>query len=96
MRKEKQIQLSANSVKVLLRDLDLLVVSLDRIGSTFSQDRLKLAVELEKFFSDFNAFKRLARMRKVLCEAYDAQSQKADIERLEAQLDRQKVWRAPK
>jgi hypothetical protein len=96
MATKKQIQLSADHVRTFLRDLEVLVVSLDRLGSAFHDKPERLAIETDKFFSAVHAFKRLARMRRVLSEAYDSQSSMAEIARLEKNLERIRLWKSAK
>ena len=78
MKSRKFIKLPAADVGKMIKDLSLLIVSMDRIGSTYNDDPKQHAVEMDKDFSNVKAFKLLARTRGILSEAYDAQSTKAD------------------
>lgn len=92
MKSETKIKLRPRDVEALLLDLEQLVVSFDRLGSEFHEDPERLAIETDKFLSDINAFKKLARMRQVLIEAYDAQSTTNDISNLEKRLGKARIW----
>ena len=92
MKQKKKIQLAENDVVAVLRDLEVLVVSFDRIGSEFSDDPQRHAIETDKFLFETFAFKKLARMRRILSDAYDAQRSKAAVRRLEERLEKTKVW----
>src|SRR5882672_7600858 len=78
----RHIPIPAKDVRRLLRDINLLVVSFDRLGSAFHDDPQRLAIETDKFLSEVNAFKMLARMRRVLTDAYESGLTKKEILRL--------------
>lgn len=92
MKRTKNIQLSVHDVRILIRDLNVLVVSFDRLGSTFHDNPERHAVEMDKFLSDIFAFRMLAKARGVLCEAYESQLGRAEMLRLEDRLEKMKVW----
>lgn len=79
MKSHKTIKLAASDVKRLIKDLGLLVVSMDRIGSTYYDDPERQAAEMDKYFSNVKAFKLLSRARATLSKAYRSQSVKADV-----------------
>jgi hypothetical protein len=86
------IKLRRQDVYKLIRDLNVLVVSLDRIGSAFFDDPTQQACATDKFLRDVLAFKLLAKARRMLCEAYESQLGGTEMERLEERLDKVKVW----
>jgi hypothetical protein len=90
--KEQYIRLRRREVQGLIRDLNLLVVSLDRLGSTFFDDPTRLAFEKDKFLKEVFAFKMLAKARSVLWVAYESQLGRAEMERFEERLENVKVW----
>jgi len=96
MKSRRVIELSASDVEELIRDLSLLIVSMDRIGSTYCDDPKRRAVEMHKYFSKIKAFKLLARSRAVLSVAYDSQSAKADVLRLEESAEKMPYWHPDK
>ena len=95
MKSERTIKLSATDVETIIKDLSLLVVSLDRMGSTYYKNRNQRAIALDEFM-DANLFKLLARDRGILDEAYDSQSSKADIARLEEEAETLPYWQCEK
>jgi hypothetical protein len=86
------IRLRRRDVETLIRDLNLLVVSSDRLGSTFYDDPARLAIETDKFLEDVLAFKRLTKGRRILCKAYESQLGRTEMERFEERLEKVKVW----
>jgi len=90
--KEQNIQLSRRDVERLIRHLNILVVSFDRLGSTFHNDPKRHALETDKFLHQVFAFKILAKARSLLCEAYELQLGREEMERLEDRLEKVKVW----
>lgn len=93
MKFKKTISLPALEVKEMIKDLSVIVVSLDRIGSAYYDNPRKRAVELSGFL-DVDKFKRLARIRGILSEAYDSQSTKADVMRLEEEAENLPYWQS--
>ncbi|HEX3627407.1 MAG TPA: hypothetical protein VH280_18530 [Verrucomicrobiae bacterium] len=79
----KTIKLPAKNVEKIINDLSLLIVSMDQIGSTYYDDPKQQALEMDKYFSQVNAFKKLAQARGILTKAYNSQSTKADVLRSE-------------
>lgn len=92
MKSRKTIALPATKVAEMIKDLSIVVVSLDQIGSTFYDDPKQRAVELEKFFCPM-IFKRLARTRGTLSEAFNSQSTKSDVSRLEDEAESLPYWK---
>ncbi|HEX3798871.1 MAG TPA: hypothetical protein VH413_09230 [Verrucomicrobiae bacterium] len=95
-KKGRTITLSATSVEKIINDLSLLVVSMDRIGSTYYNKPRKQALELDNFLAEINAFKRLAQARGVLSEAYENQSSKLLVTRSEEKAEALPYWRCKK
>lgn len=87
----KRILLNRRDVETLIRDLNLLVVSLDRLGSTFD-DPGRHALEVDKFLHDVFAFRMLTKGRRVLCQAYESQLGNAAMRRFEERLEKVKIW----
>ena len=90
------IRLKASDVRRCLRDLEILVVSYDRLGSAFHDDPDKLAIESDRFFSRIDGFKKLALIRTVLSKAYNSQSTKAEVKRLDEFLEAVEIWKCEK
>jgi hypothetical protein len=90
--KQQNIRLRRRDVEKVLRDLNVLVVSFDRLGSAFCDNPARHAVEMDKFLRDVFAFKILAKARTILCVAYESQLGRAEMERFEERLEKLKVW----
>ena len=86
------VSLSRRDTEALVKDLNLLVVSFDRLGSAFYDDPKQHAIEMSKFLQGVRAFKRLAKGRRVLLDAYKSQLGIAASERFVARLQKIKVW----
>lgn len=74
----------------VLRDLNLIVVSLDRIGSLgteLGEDEQNAL--LANFITDRNVFRKLASMRSVLSEPF---SDEPDSDELEREMEDLKYW----
>ena len=89
---KKPYTISENDLVKLLADIDLVVVSLDRIGSS-SENLEKARSQTAAFFGNPSMFRRLARMRRVLSEVFDKSASPKAAKRLEATLQRVKYWR---
>lgn len=87
--KEKIIQ--------ILRDLEVLVVSTDRIGSALD-DRIseeQYNAMFLKFFDDFGFFRKLALARRVLEEPFSDDLGEDDMDELERRFQDLEYWTAP-
>ncbi len=76
------------------RDLNALVVSIDRIGSaTADRAPQERALTLLAFFDDWNVFEKLAKARELVsdCVISGASSQD-EVARLEALIDAGPIW----
>jgi hypothetical protein len=81
----------------VLRDLEVLVVSSDRIGSAW-QDRdsdEKYNAMFVKFFDEFGFFKKLAKMREILSEPFPYESDDNAVDELERNFQSLKFWSPP-
>ena|ERR1700733_5973910 len=92
---EKQIKLDASDVRSMIKDLSLIVVSLDRIGSTYYNKPKKRMVEKEKYFNKIFIFKLVSRARGILSTAYGEQSLKRDDLGLEEECELLPYWKPP-
>lgn len=94
--RKKFIKIPVSDVEKLIKDLGVLVVSLDHLGSTYHDDPKQLAIETAKFLREFKAFRILAGARRILDEAYDSQSSKSDVSRLEEEAENLRYWKPKK
>ena len=95
MKLKKTITLPASEVAEIIKALSIVVVSLDRIGSTFYDDPSQRAVAKGEFF-DSKVFKRLARARGTLSKAFHSKSARADIAKLEDEAESLPYWQHKK
>ena len=93
MKSEKTIKLSATGVENIIKDLSLIIVSMDHIGSKYHDNPKQYAAETNKFLIDVKAFKTLAKIRGILSEAHESQSTKEDVSRLEEEAEQLPYWR---
>jgi len=93
MKSKRTIKLPASDVESMIKDLSLLVVSMDCMGSTYCNRPRQLALEENKYFRKIKAFKRLAKIRGVLCEAYQSQSTRAADLHLDEEAEKLPYWK---
>jgi hypothetical protein len=93
MKSERTIVLVATDVEKIINDLSLLVVSMDRIGSSYHDKPRKHALEVDKFLLEVKAFELLAKARGILTEAYNAQSSEAEVARSEEEAESLPYWK---
>lgn len=87
------IEIRRRDVETMIHDLSLVVVSLDRLGSTYYNRPRKLDAETIRFLNSVKLFRRLARIRGVLSEAYNVQTSKAAVRRLEEKGEKLAYWK---
>lgn len=87
------IELPLPDATALLRELEFLVVSLDRIGSASSDEKSR-AEEVHRFVVDAQVFRRLSSCRRLLMDAVDRHAVPAAREALEEELESVKPWGA--
>ena len=96
MNKDK-VKYNSKDIISILRDLNMIVVSLDRIGSEYSihPDR-KSDEELNGLLADFifewNVPKRIARARKILDEAFSRELDNDEMDELEREFQDLQFW----
>lgn len=89
--KTKKITLRAADVKTIIKDLSVVVVSMDHIGSTYYNAPRECAMELGKFL-DPRVFRRLARARGILSKAFNSQCEKSEVLQLEQEAENLPYW----
>jgi hypothetical protein len=93
MKSKRTIKLSASGVESMIKDLSLIVVSMDHMGSTYYNRPRQLELEKIKYFRKIKAWNLLSQMRGVLSEAYDSQSTKAEELSLEDEAEKLPYWK---
>ena len=86
----------------ILRDLDLMVVSIDRIGSAEAELREKGKPEnegialLSDFFQDWDVSRKLASARAILDEAFSREAGDDDMDELQREFQDLQYWSVSK
>ena len=88
----KKYAVSERDLIKLLADLELVVVSLDRIGSS-SDNSEEVRLRAADFLANASMFRRFARMRRMLWNVFDSNASAQTVKKLEDRLGRVKVWR---
>lgn len=87
-----EIVVSRRHVVKALEDLECLVVSLDKIGSAGLSDR-RTADELLNLVVEFDAFKKLAYLRRILSQAYDISATPQQSAHLDRRVAAVTIWK---
>ena len=91
--RKKTIELKRREAESMISDLNLIVVSLDRIGSTYRRQPRQLNAETTRFLKSIKLFKRLTQMRRILSEAYNAQTSETAVLRMEEKAEKLGYWK---
>ncbi len=76
----------------MLEQIDPLIVSMDRIGSTHFHNDQEEALVVNRFSLEFDLALRLSAVRKVLSKALDAQVDRETLIEIEERLERLPCW----
>lgn len=90
---EKRVSVTTADLLEVIRHLDTLVVSLDRIGSaTAGQSRAQEAEVLSSFVDNWDVFRRLSECRTTLSDYFSRDLGIDDMDELERELQNQQYW----
>jgi|SRR5882672_12009744 len=89
---KNRFALAEHELIEMLADLNLIVVSLDRIGSSADTEKVA-SVLIGEFLLKRDFFKRMASMRRVLSKAFDVGASPEAQHRLETRLSRLRYWK---
>lgn len=89
---KKKYSISESELLMILSDLELVVVSLDRIGSS-SDDVQEVKMKAAEFIGNPRMFRRLAKVRRVLSDVFDSGASASAARKLDLKLRRAKYWR---
>lgn len=91
---EEIVSYPKETIVDLLRDLNVLVVSTDRIGSTWHdrQSDEEYNAKFVKFFDDFQFFKKLANARARLSEPFSYEAGEDGMDDLERRMQDLDYW----
>lgn len=92
MATRRRYSVEESSLVKILADLELIVVSLDRIGAS-TDDETEGRVRAAEFLKEEGVFRRLAYARRALSDVFDAGASSKTIRRFEAKLARLKYWK---
>lgn len=95
MRKNPIIVLGENQLITVIRDLEMMVVSLDRIGSSLASKKdVDFNGAIARFVLGANVFRRLKKARKILSAPFHGKIGKDGMDDLERKLQNVKIWNA--
>ena len=90
---EEQIAYPRTQIIEVLRTLEELVVSLDRIGSSSSDmTELEQNAAIANFIRNHNAFQKLAQARQILSEPFPTSLGPDGMEELEREMQGVRYW----
>ncbi|GGN22001.1 hypothetical protein [Streptomyces fuscichromogenes] len=87
----REIRMPLDEVVAMLRDLNEFVVSLDRLGSRQASGTAD-EYTVGKFVADWDVARRLARARRIISVALDAQLNEDDNAEIDALCDRGRFY----
>ncbi|MFF8973552.1 hypothetical protein [Streptomyces sp. NPDC014995] len=87
----REIRMPLNEVVAVLQDLNEFVVSLDRLGSRQASGNTD-EYTVGKFIADWDVARRLARARRVISVALDAQLSEEDNAEIDALCDQGRFY----
>lgn len=91
---EESVCYKRSDIIDILRDLNMMVVSLDRIGSEYStrkSDEEYLTLT-SNFIDDWDITRKLARMRQTLSDAFSYKLGEDDMDELEREFQNLRYW----
>jgi hypothetical protein len=93
MKKNEKIILSGEEAISVLKEINLILISLHKIGSYYiGKEKVEYERETNRFIDDWKVTQRLAEVRKILTEKFDLTLGEDDMERA---LDSIKYWFKP-
>lgn len=96
MKVNERITFNWDEVVKIFKELELVVVSLDKIGSyNVDNDEMKFQNNLTNFIVDWKIGEKLAEARKVISEKIDDTLGEDDMDDLERAMENLKYWNKP-
>ena len=87
-----RVEFDKEEILNVLRDLEMIVTSLDRIGSSFALDQQKRQEALQEFVEDWGVFNRLARARQILSTPFSDEVGDDGMDELEREMNGVENW----
>lgn len=90
---DEQIVVGRRDLLAVLRQLEMIVVSLDHVGSaTAEASEVERALVLQRFMTGWNVYRRLAKARRVLGDYFSDELGSDDMGELERELQAVPCW----
>jgi hypothetical protein len=94
--KTRKVPLSADELVAVLKEIEVILQSLHRVGSFYADDDMMCDRETARIIDDYRCAMRLAKARSILVEAMRRTLPQEDVATIEDALGRVRFWRAPK
>lgn len=92
----QQITLSGDEAVRVLREINLILISLHSMGSYYiDKDRSEYEAETTRFIDDWKVTARLAEIRAILTRKFDLTLGSDEMDDLERTMETLRYWRAP-
>jgi hypothetical protein len=96
LKSNEQIKLTWTEAIEVLKELNLIVVSLDKIGSYYmDKDEGDFEKEITRVIVEWKVLRRLAEVRRILSEKFDNTLGDDDMDDLERVMEGLKYWEKP-
>ncbi len=90
------VTLPVSDLRRALKDIEVMLQSLHRVGSFYADDQQKCDEETIRILDGFGYAKRLAQVRRLLMMAASRGLSISEVEELEETLGRVRHWQPPK
>ncbi|MBC2581783.1 hypothetical protein [Clostridium sp. DJ247] len=96
MEENKEIMLTGNEALEILKEINLILISLHDMGSYYmDKDTREYEKETTRFVDEWKVTSRLAKIREVLSEKFDNTLGDDDMDDLERAMESLKYWEKP-
>ena len=97
MQQNEKITLSAEEAIFVLKEINLILISLHNIGAYYTdKKRAEYERETNRFIDDWKVTERLSELRAILTEKFDLTLGDDDMDDVERALENTKYWSKPK
>lgn len=96
MKENEQISLSGNEAIEILKEINLMLISLHNMGSHYmDKDTKEYEKETTRFIDEWKVTHRLAKIRGILSEKFDNTLGDDDMDDIERAMEDLKYWEKP-
>ena len=89
----KRILLTGEEAVAVLKEINLILISLHKMGSYYAdKDEVEYGAETTRFIDERNVTQRLAYVRRVLSEKFDSGLGEDDMDDLEREMENIEYW----